>query len=136
MLALLRDLHLQVLQELISVLKLEGKLDECAHVHEELLQHFQKCYGPNSARTLKHQVRSSHSRGMSMQLPQIVTDQAWNHFSALWPPGRRGDHLASNAVYLAAGFRVRRRRDFGLSFQLGVFTESTGAIGRGRTYAV
>jgi tetratricopeptide (TPR) repeat protein len=67
MFAALRELHLQALQELISVLKLQGKLDECANVHEELLQHFQKLYGPNSSRTLKHQVRSLHSRCLSFE---------------------------------------------------------------------
>jgi hypothetical protein len=46
-----------VLDELISVMKLQGKLPECASVMQELFQHLSESHGPHSTRALKLQVR-------------------------------------------------------------------------------
>ena len=67
---------------------------------------------------------------------QTMPDQAGHNFSALWPPERCRGYLAANIVRLTTMFRLRRCRDSGMPFKLGVFTESAGAIGRGRTNAV
>ena len=54
----MRQYHLQVLEELTAVMKLQGKLHECVTVHEELVRHLLALptHGARSVRTLKHQV--------------------------------------------------------------------------------
>ena len=53
-----RQYHLQVLEELTAVMKLQGKIHECVSVHEELVRHLLALptHGARSVRTLKQQV--------------------------------------------------------------------------------
>ncbi len=53
--SLLHRRNLQVVDELLAVMKLQGKLRECAALLEDMLQHLLTCFGPHNIRTLKHQ---------------------------------------------------------------------------------
>lgn len=69
--SLLRQHNLQVVDELLAVMKQQGKLHECAALLEDMLQHHLTCHGPHNIRTLKHQAWQL----MSFSPPLIILRQ-------------------------------------------------------------
>ena len=114
-----------MLDELISVMKLQGKLPECASVMQELFQHLSESHGPHSTRALKLQVRPFGQLVASSN--DVVPDKTGDDVPALQPPRPCRGHPATSAGCIAAISQPRQPRNAGLFIQPGVSTQAAGA---------